>query len=188
MSQKIQDQVDAIKMKMILEIEIYVGICLFLVLITTRLIRYISAPLLNLIQVINNHVKKIGNNLNSEIFKMTIKSKKQADVYKSLAYSFLGFKDLQTRRSECKNQTCKYIEDLKYNLKYQETDCSKIKQQIQLIHSKEAQEKQYSFQKPFLLRSFSQKQMKVTTDDETSYRLLLINQIFQELFQKQNHL
>ncbi|CAD8150473.1 unnamed protein product [Paramecium octaurelia] len=185
--EKLQGLVDTIKKSMIKEVQIYVGVCIFLLLLTTSLIRYISAPLLNLIQVINVHVKKIGNNLNSEIFKMAIKSRKQTDPYTSLACSFLGLKDLQTRGSESKNQICKSIDEIKYSFQYQETDCSKIKESILLLHNYEASEylnKHHSFQQPLTLRKLSQDQC-VTTDDETSHRLILIKQIFQELFQKQ---
>lgn len=54
---------------------------------------------------------------------MTIKRKKQTDVYTSLACSFLGLKGLQTKRSDSKNLTCKYIEEIKYSFKFYETDC-----------------------------------------------------------------
>ncbi|CAK70140.1 unnamed protein product (macronuclear) [Paramecium tetraurelia] len=187
--EKLQDLVDTIRKSLIQDVQIYVGICIFLVLITTSLIRYISAPLLNLIQVINIHVKKIGNNLNSEIFKMAIKNKKQTDLYTSLAYSFLGFKDLQTRRSESKNQTCKSIDEIKYSFQYQETDSSKIKESILLLNNYEASEnlnKYHSFEQPLTLRNLQQNQLWITTDDETSYRLILIKQLFQQLFQKQS--
>ncbi|CAD8081964.1 unnamed protein product [Paramecium sonneborni] len=185
--QKIQEQVNSVKMKMIQEVQIYIGISLLLVILTTSFIRCLSAPLLNLIQLINIHVRKIGNNLDSELFKMSLKTKKQTDVFSSLTYSFLGLRDLQTRRSENKNQTCQQIEDIKYNFNYQEIDCSKIKEQILHLPGLEASEifkKINSFQKPLLLRSFSQKKLWISTCDETLYRLILIKQIFQQLFQK----
>ncbi|CAD8075577.1 unnamed protein product [Paramecium primaurelia] len=184
-NQKIEDQVDKMKMKMIQDLQIYLGICILLVMLTTSLIKCISAPLLNLIQVINIHVRKIGNNLNSELFKMSFKSNKHTDVFSSLTYSFLGLKDLQTKRSERKNQICQQIEDIKYNFKYQELDYSEIKESILLLPSQDVEDfgQNNLLLKPLLLRSFSQKKMWVSTDDQTQYRLILIKQIFQQLFQ-----
>ncbi|CAK80247.1 unnamed protein product (macronuclear) [Paramecium tetraurelia] len=188
--QKIQDQVDNMKIEMIKDLQIYLGISIFLVILTTTLIRYISAPLLNLIKVINIHIRKIGNNLNSELFKMSFKSQKQTDVFSSLTYQFLGLKELQSKRSERKNQICQQIEDIKYSFQYQEIDCSSIKESILLLPSQDLEDfrQNNSLLKPLLLRSFSQKKMWVSTEDQTLYRQILIKQIFQQLFQKNSSL
>ncbi|CAD8160652.1 unnamed protein product [Paramecium octaurelia] len=184
--QKIQDQVNKMKIEMIKELQIYLGISIFLVILTTSLIRYISAPLLNLIEVINIHIRKIGNNLNSELFKMSFKRQKQTDVFSSLTYQFLDLKELQSKRSERKNQICQQIEDIKYSFQYQEIDCSLIKESILLLPSQDLEDfrQNNSLLKPLLLRSFSQKKMWVSTEDQTLYRQILLKQIFQQLFQK----
>ncbi|CAD8069867.1 unnamed protein product [Paramecium primaurelia] len=107
-SDEIQLLIDNLELELIQQIQIQIGCCAFLLLVTANLIKCISAPLLQLILVINQHVMKISNNLNSEIFKIAFKTKTQInqDLFSSLVYKFMALKDLQTKRSQRKSNLC----------------------------------------------------------------------------------
>ncbi|CAD8133250.1 unnamed protein product [Paramecium pentaurelia] len=194
-SDEIQLLIDNLELELIQQIQIQIGCCAFLLLVTANLIKCISAPLLQLIQVINQHVMKIGNNLNSEIFKMAFKTKTQinSDLFSSLAYQFMALKDLQTKSSQRKSNLCQQMESIQYNLKFQETDTSKIKELLQLLPQNESKIQNLSFfyfdNKKLINNNKSNSELNVIKNeidksDQVCKRIILINDLLQKIYQQ----
>ncbi|CAD8162959.1 unnamed protein product [Paramecium pentaurelia] len=206
--QEIADEItiliDNLESELIQQIQIQIACCSFLLMVTASLIRCISQPLLKLIKVINEHVIKMGNNLNSEIFKMAFKTqtKKNADLFSSLAYQFMALKDLQTKSSKRKSNLCQEMESIQYNFKFQETDSSKIQELIQQIPQNETKSQnlqffQFDSQKLLTLKKMNKKSFRsfqteeialnedIVKNESISKRLYLIKHQLQKIY-KQN--
>ncbi|CAD8083359.1 unnamed protein product [Paramecium sonneborni] len=206
--QEISDEIDLLidnlETELIQQIQIQIGCCIFLLLITANLIKCISAPLLELIQLINEHVIKMGNNLNSEIFKMALKTKTKnnADLFSNLACQFMGLKDLQSKSSQRKSNLCQQMESIQYNYKFQETDTTKIQEFFQQLPQNEQKPHSLAFfhfdsQKLLTLKQFNLKSHKlyqnekltinedIVKSEQVGKRLLLINHLLQKIY-KQN--
>ncbi|CAD8072920.1 unnamed protein product [Paramecium sonneborni] len=197
-SEQIEFLIDNLETELIQQVQIQIGCCAFLIFITANLIKCISAPLLELIQVINQHVIKMGNNLNSEIFKMALKTKTKnnADLFSSLACQFIALKDLQTKSSQRKSILCQQIESIQYNYKFQETDSSQIYEFLQQLPQTEQKPHNLSFfnfdsqklltTKQFNLKSHKFNQIELKEDlvksEQYTNRLLLINHLLQKIY------
>ncbi|CAD8167309.1 unnamed protein product [Paramecium octaurelia] len=207
--QEISDEIDILinnlEAELFQQIQIQMACCAFLILLTATLIRCISSPLLELIKVINEHVIKMGNNLNSEIFKMAFKTqtKKNADLFSSLACQFMALKDLQTKSSQRKSNLCQEMESIQYNFKFQETDSSKIQELLQQLPQNESkilnqqQFFQFDSQKLFAFKQINRINFRTHQNEEITLgedlvknesvnrRLHLITSLLQKIY-KQN--
>lgn len=65
---------------------------------------------------INAHMIQLGNNLNSELFKLLNSRKNiKKNIFSDLTYELIKFSDVLNNRANFKNSICTQIENFQYN-------------------------------------------------------------------------
>ncbi|CAK82079.1 unnamed protein product (macronuclear) [Paramecium tetraurelia] len=119
-------------------------------------------PILRVMVAAKTYIKKMGNNLDKEIFKLMNPKKNANGIFNNLEVQIVNFSDILSRNQQQKGKICKQIEDYQYQNKI-----------IQLTQIE-------------LLSEFDKIKLNTKLSISTNYLQLMISQLLKQ-FNQNNH-
>ncbi|CAD8140601.1 unnamed protein product [Paramecium pentaurelia] len=89
-------------------------------------------PILKVMLLAKLYIKKMGNNLNKEIFKIAQKAIKSKGLFSQLQIKIINFGDIIQKSQQSKSELCKTFEEIQYQQKFYYREQSEFLQQINL--------------------------------------------------------
>ncbi|CAK67365.1 unnamed protein product (macronuclear) [Paramecium tetraurelia] len=104
-----------------------------LIFISMIIVIFIFRPILRVMTTAKIYIKKMGNNLDKEIFKLMNKKKKGNSVFNNLELQIINFSDILTKNQQQKGIICRQIEKYQYSKQMDQStkiellcECTKI--------------------------------------------------------------
>ncbi|CAD8052595.1 unnamed protein product [Paramecium primaurelia] len=88
-----------------------------LISISMIIVIFIFRPILRVMIAAKMYIKKMGNNLDKEIFKLMNKKKDGNSIFNNLELQIINFSDILTKNQQQKGNICKQIEKYQYQKK-----------------------------------------------------------------------
>ncbi|CAD8072922.1 unnamed protein product [Paramecium sonneborni] len=91
---------------------------IFITAVSMLASRLLFLPLKYLMKSIKNHILQIGNNLNTEVFKILHNGqRRRGNTFSKLTFEILKFQDILNNRKSYRNPICHQIENFQYKFK-----------------------------------------------------------------------